>query len=364
MAGGDAEVPEAVEGVVQRVEAGAPALVAERDIGGDVVEGLEPTVPTAVPELGIGEGVALHDQRDGVVVQDHVHAGQGAGGRVLFLPVEGDRGARLVGDLEQQGPGAAGGVVDRGVGAGLGGADAENLGDDPADLGGGEELPLALAALDGEVPHQVFVGVAEDVVALGPVPGEVQRLVLEDGDEVGEPLHHLLAGPELGGVVEVRQVGQLVGVGQGGEDALVDLVADVGLALQRHHVLEARARRDGDGGVGQAGVLVADVLDEQQDQDIVLVLAGVHAAAQLVATGPEGGIQLGFLQGHRLVPSAGGGQAQVLSHPLVHPDFGIRQQPGDEDGHHGQPARNPVLPHRPVRRLGPDRCRSARAWRR
>ncbi len=161
--------------------------------------------------------------------------------------------------------------------------DAEDLRDDAADLGGGVELALALAALGGEVPHQVFVGIAQDVVAVGAVLREVERLVLEDGDEVGEPVHHLLAAAELGGVVEVRHVGQLVGVGQRGDDLLVDLVADVGLALEGDHVLEAGALRDGDRRVGLAGVFVADVFDEQQDEDVVLVLAGIHAAAQLVA---------------------------------------------------------------------------------
>jgi DNA-directed RNA polymerase specialized sigma24 family protein len=42
-----------------------------------------------------------------------------------------------------------------------------------------------------------------------------------------------------------------------------DLIADVGLALERDHVLEAGARRDGDRRVGLARVLVADVLDEE-----------------------------------------------------------------------------------------------------
>jgi hypothetical protein len=36
---------------------------------------------------------------------------------------------------------------------------------------------------------------------------------------------------------------------------------------------------------GLAGVLVADVFDEQQHQHVVLVLAGIHAAAQFVAAG-------------------------------------------------------------------------------
>ena len=52
------------------------------------------------------------------------------------------------------------------------------------------------------------------------------------------------------------------------------------------------------GAYGCAGVFVADVLDEQQDEDVVLVLAGVHAAAQLVAACPEGGVEFGFLEGH------------------------------------------------------------------
>ena len=53
--------------------------------------------------------------------------------------------------------------------------------------------------------------------------------------------------------------------------------------------------------VGLAGVLVADVLDEQQDEDVVLVLRRIHAAAQFVAARPEGGVEFGFLEGHVFV---------------------------------------------------------------
>ena len=70
--------------------------------------------------------------------------------------------------------------------------DADHLGDDAADFGGRVELPLALAALGGEVPHQVLVGVAEDVVVLGAVLREVELGLLEDADQVGEPLDHRL----------------------------------------------------------------------------------------------------------------------------------------------------------------------------
>ena len=149
--------------------------------------------------------------------------------------------------------------------------------------------------------HQIFVGIAQDVVAVGAVPGKVEGGVLEDGNEVGEAVHHLLAAAEFGGVVEVGEVGQLVGIGQRGDDLLVDLVADVRLALERNHVLEAGALRDDDGSERNAGIFVADVFDEQKDEDIVLVLAGIHAATQFVAALPERGVEFRFFQRHTLL---------------------------------------------------------------
>ena len=62
------------------------------------------------------------------------------------------------------------------------GGDADGLGHDAADFGRGVELALALAALGGEVPHEILVGIAEDVVVLGAVLGEIERGVLEDED--------------------------------------------------------------------------------------------------------------------------------------------------------------------------------------
>ena len=155
--------------------------------------------------------------------------------------------------------------------------------------------------------HQVFVGVAQQVVALGPVAAEIQSL--EDGNQLGQPLHHRIGLAELFLVVEVGDVDRaleaVVGVGQLADD-LVDPVADLLAALGRHHVGKATARRHVDQGIGITGVLVGDVFDEQQDEDVILVLAGIHAAAQLVAGLPEGGIEFGFLEGHEGVGFASG----------------------------------------------------------
>ena len=48
----------------------------------------------------------------------------------------------------------------------------------------------------------------------------------------------------------------------------------------------------------RSGVLVRDVLHEEQREDVVLVLGRVHAAAQLVAALPERGVEVGFSEGH------------------------------------------------------------------
>jgi len=171
---------------------------------------------------------------------------------------------------------------------------------------GGVELALALAALGGEVAHQVLVGVAQQVVALSPVGAEIKAV--EDRHQLREPVLHLLARAELAFVVEVGLVDdalEVVGLGESGDD-LVDLVADLLVALQRDHVGEARALRNIDQRALGAGCLVRHILHEEQRQDVVLVLRGVHAAAQLVAGLPEGGVELGFLQGHIRDSTAGG----------------------------------------------------------
>ena len=159
--------------VIGRIEAVAPGFGGERKIGDDEVEGLEAAVGAF--EVRAGEGVVLPYLRRRAVVEDHVHPGQRGGGVVHLLPIEREveAGTALgfVMRLQKQRAGAAGGIVD-GLAGALGAADADHLGHDARDFRRGVELPLALARLGGEVAHQVFVGVAEKVVALGAVAHE------------------------------------------------------------------------------------------------------------------------------------------------------------------------------------------------
>ena len=85
--------------------------------------------------------------------------------------------------------------------------DTDDLRHDTADLGRGIELSLALAALGGKVTHQVFVGIAENIVALGAVFAEVQSRVFKYTDQVGEPVHHLLPTAQLFRRIEIGHAG-------------------------------------------------------------------------------------------------------------------------------------------------------------
>lgn len=114
----------------------------------------------------------------------------------------------------------------------------------------------------------------------------------------GEAVDLFLAVTELGGVVEIGWLGEIVGEEEGAEDLFVNLVPDVGLALERGHIGETGAGRDRDRGEGLTGEFIADVFYEEEDEDVILVLGGIHAAAEFVAAGPEGGVEFGFLEGH------------------------------------------------------------------
>ena len=193
--------------VVARVQPAGPVLLAEGRVGHHVIEGLQPQRIALVLEVRAAQRVGGPDLGGGAVMQHHVHARQRRRGVVHLLPVNGQvmAGAALgqVVRLQQQRARPAGGVVD-GLRGRRGLVQPDHLRHHARHLGGRVELALALARLGGEVPHQVFVGVAQQIVAFGAVAAEVQAL--EDGHQPGEAVHHLLALAELFFVVEVGDV--------------------------------------------------------------------------------------------------------------------------------------------------------------
>ncbi len=84
------------------------------------------------------------------------------------------------------------------------------------------------------MPHQVFVGVAQNVIVLGAVLGKVEFWLLEDADEIGQTIDHRLAFTELVRIIEVGEVAAgkpRVGLDQRLDHLRIDLVADVALPL-------------------------------------------------------------------------------------------------------------------------------------
>jgi hypothetical protein len=79
----------------------------------------------------------------------------------------------------------------------------------------GVELSLAFSALGGEVPHQILVGITQNIIAVRAVLREIQRLVFKDGDQVGEPVHLLFAIAKFGRVVEIRKARKLFAFASG-----------------------------------------------------------------------------------------------------------------------------------------------------
>ncbi len=93
--------------------------------------------------------------------------------------------------------------------------DADDLCHDAADFGGCVELAFALAAFGGEVAHQIFVSIAQDVIAFRAVLAEIQRLVFKDGDQVAQPFDYFLAAAQFARIIKIRHVQQLVGIRNG-----------------------------------------------------------------------------------------------------------------------------------------------------
>ena len=147
--------------------------------------------------------------------------------------------------------------------------------------------------------HQVFVGVAHEVIAIGPVATEIKAV--EDPDKFRQFVDHSLAFAKAVVVVEVviraLQPAHPVRRRQCA-DNLIETFTNVGLSVSRDHIGEGATFWHFDLSITLPGIFVGYIFHEQKGQDVVFVLRGVHAAAQLVATGPKSCIKFSFLDGH------------------------------------------------------------------
>ena len=292
---GDAEAPARVG----LQAGGAPVLGVEGRVGEDVV-GAQVGVEVAVEAVGVfGAEVAVD------AAQGEVHASEAPGGGVTLLAEDLEVAvAAAVFDeeafaLDEHAAGAAGGVVDGAAGGG-------EHGDEQADDGPrGVELAAVFSLGGGEAGEEIFVDAAEDVAA-----------ALFGGAEAAEQAHEFAeqGALEAGALVDLREhagEGGVVGLdrGHGGVDhAAEGGVAEAGLGAHGDGAPAGGGRDPEDAGGGVVGEVLAvvaglvelvavafegvgDVLEEQEAEDDVLVLGGVHVAAQLVGGLPEGGLE-------------------------------------------------------------------------
>ena len=284
-------MPPAAEGIFL-ARALEPALHGEWGIGNDIVECAKFAVVALVQ--GIGQRVSVPEIGIVHAMNDHRHARHADGRYILFLALYGNGPLRLRRRAKEKRPGTASRIVNRDHLARIV-ADTNHLRHYAAHFCRRVELAFRLAGLRGEVLHQVFVGVADQVVVGRAVVREVEIFVLEHADEPAHGINEILSFAQLRFVRKVGVVDHAFKVIRLGDTSENDIhfLADVLATLEKNEVVEAATLRQfNQERLVARFLLVAQVLDEQHHQHIVLVLARVHSAAQLVARFPELGIKL------------------------------------------------------------------------
>ena len=246
-------------------------------------------------------------------MQKHVHHGQRPGAAVDLLPVEREVvAAYLLAGLDEQRTRPAGGVADAGSRLALG-----EPGQQGRHLGRREELARLLARLAGKGGDEVHVGIAYDVVVLEV--RLVQRELAEIGEQIFQPGILLLGLAQIGrietdvaedaaavfaahllavGILEVgqRHVDELANVV--GRAVLVEVVERTGLGHHEALVTHGTGRPLPVALVALQifGILgfvdIADILQEEHRQHIILILAGVDDASKGIAGFPDYPIDL------------------------------------------------------------------------
>ena len=235
-------------------------------------------------------------------MEDGVHLGKAGGGHVLFLSPARRAMLRLVHRANQKRTRTARRIANLDVFL-FTVAKPDDLCKNTGNFRRGVELSFALAALRGEVFHQVFVSVADDVVATGLVFLEVQLRALENGDKRGQLVLHFLSLAQLRLVVEMHVVDDVfqrrIRRSHAGDD-FVHALADVLVAFQRNKIIEAAPGpflgvclivvlfiENFNFGIATSLEFVRHIFHEKQRQHIVLILRSVHSAAQSVAARPK-----------------------------------------------------------------------------
>jgi hypothetical protein len=141
--------------------------------------------------------------------------------------------------FQQQRTGTAGRVVNS-VFAQRIGFDADNLRHNARNLGRCVKLALAFTGFGGEMAHEVFIGIAQQVVAIDAVILKIE--FVENSNEFCQPVLAVFTAAEFGFVVKVRRLSghkevETVGRREIADD-LIDFIADFRVAFQFNDIFE------------------------------------------------------------------------------------------------------------------------------
>ena len=150
----------------------------------------------------------------------------------------------------------------------------------------------ALAGLLRKLHHEILIGIADDVITAGTVVFEVNRRILEYGNQAGHLIDQFFAGTKFVGIVETDiWKGTLESIVlKELLDNLIHPFTDIAFPLGSNQVIKGCAFAYGKLGERLTLVSVGHIFKEQQDKHIVLVSCRFHATPQFIASFPKQGI--------------------------------------------------------------------------
>lgn len=200
-----------LEWICRGFQSVTPVLIGKRRIHNHKVEAAQLT--EIICELRVGQGIALQNGTGSLLMEDEVHPGQAGCG--VILAKNGHDGIAVFANRcfvcspDEQAAAACGRIVDSPILIRRGGdiTNADQARNDAGHLAGRIELALALTGFLRELHHEVFVGVADNVVTAGAVSTEINIRILEDANQTGHFIDQFFSGTQFLRIIEA-DIGQ------------------------------------------------------------------------------------------------------------------------------------------------------------
>ena len=140
----------------------------------------------------------------------------------------------------------------------------------------------------GELHHEIFVGVTDDVIAAGAIALEVNGRIFEYGDQSGHLVHQFLARTKFVRVIEIdvwQSAGKMVVLQELLED-FIHRLRHIRCVFCLNEFIERRALVYRKIGAPLPFVSVGHIFKKQQHKNIILIAGRLHASPKFIASLP------------------------------------------------------------------------------